>query len=325
MRQMKKQQKFKIKKAMCYNCPMITNYKLEHNMLVASVDGIDFTLVTKPTKEEIGHLSSTYHFPFDYIAGILDDDENARFEMDKHHNLLLLLQYPCIEDEAAEVYPFSLIVNPKKKAVILSLNRDYDLSPILTRHYDASRYHQELIFQIMSTLGRSFNNYLSQHRKRMKVIEKDLALSQENAQIMEIIRSQKSLIYFEAALEDNIEVYQTLMTYLRDHNEQEFSDRVFDIYVEADQALTTTEIQLKLLENLSDLFSNIVSNNLNIIMKIMTSATFIMTIPAIIAGLYGMNVKLPFQNIPYAFWLIMVGATLISWLVFRIMWRKRMF
>ncbi|CCK19021.1 Magnesium and cobalt transport protein CorA [Lactococcus raffinolactis 4877] len=159
----------------------------------------------------------------------------------------------------------------------------------------------------------------------MKVIEKDLALSQENAQIMEIIRSQKSLIYFEAALEDNIEVYQTLMTYLRDHNEQEFSDRVFDIYVEADQALTTTEIQLKLLENLSDLFSNIVSNNLNIIMKIMTSATFIMTIPAIIAGLYGMNVKLPFQNIPYAFWLIMVGATLISWLVFRIMWRKRMF
>ena len=89
--------------------------------------------------------------------------------------------------------------------------------------------------------------------------------------------------------------------------------------------MTTTEIQLKLLENLSDLFSNIVSNNLNIIMKIMTSATFIMTIPAIIAGLYGMNVKLPFQNIPYAFWLIMVGATLISWLVFRIMWRKRMF
>ena len=69
----------------------------------------------------------------------------------------------------------------------------------------------------------------------------------------------------------------------------------------------------------------ILSNNLNIIMKIMTSATFIMTIPAIIAGLYGMNVKLPFQNVSYAFWLIMVAATLISWLVFRIMLRKRMF
>ncbi|MDN6119872.1 MAG: magnesium transporter CorA family protein, partial [Lactococcus sp.] len=85
------------------------------------------------------------------------------------------------------------------------------------------------------------------------------------------------------------------------------------------------KIQLRLLENLSDLFSNIVTNNLNIIMKIMTSATFIMTIPAIIAGLYGMNVKLPFQNVSYAFWLIVLAATLISWLVFRIMIRKRMF
>jgi magnesium transporter len=304
---------------------MITNYTLEKNRLVESPDAMDLTLVIKPTKEEIGHLATSYDFPFDYIAGILDDDENARFELDDHHNLLLLLQYPCVEDEAAEVYPFSLIVNPEKKAVILSLNRDYDLTPIFSRQYDATRYQHELIFQIMSTLGRSFNNYLSQYKKRMKVIEKELARSQENAQIMEIIRAQKSLIYFEAALEDNIEVYQKLMAYLRDQDENGFSDRIFDIYVEAAQALTTTEIQLKLLENLSDLFSNIVSNNLNIIMKIMTSATFIMTIPAIIAGLYGMNVKLPFQNVSYAFWLIMLAATLISWLVFRIMWRKRMF
>ena len=127
--------------------------------------------------------------------------------MDDEGNLLLLLQYPCVEDEATEVYPFSLIINPKKKDVILSLNHDYDLSPIFERHYDPSRYQHELIFQIMSTLGRSFNNYLAQFKKRMKVIEKELALSQENAQIMEIIRSHKSLIYFLAAFEDNIEVY----------------------------------------------------------------------------------------------------------------------
>jgi magnesium transporter len=76
---------------------MITNYKLEKNMLVQSSDTIDLKLVIKPTKEEIGHLVTTYDFPFDYIAGILDDDENARFELDDHHNLLFLLQYPCIE------------------------------------------------------------------------------------------------------------------------------------------------------------------------------------------------------------------------------------
>ena len=104
---------------------MITNYTLEKNTLVTSNDGVDLTLVIKPTKAEIGQLATSYDFPFDYIAGILDDDENARFELDDHHNLLLLLQYPCVEDDATEVYPFSLIVNTEKKAVIFKIKFCY--------------------------------------------------------------------------------------------------------------------------------------------------------------------------------------------------------
>lgn len=304
----------------------MNTYTIEKNKLVVSQDQTDFILVTKPSKSEIGQLAKQFKFPFDYIGGILDDDETARFEKDAQGNLLLLLQYPAIiESETAEVYPFSLVVSSDKKRVILSLNHEVDLSPIFDQHYDSSRYQHEIIFLIMTTLGKAFNEYLSQYKKRMKAIEKELALSQENAQIMEIIAAQKSLIYFEAALKDNLSVYEKLMLYLREEGDNGFSDRIFDLYVEANQALTTAKIQLKILENLRDLFSNIVSNNLNIIMKIMTSATFIMTIPAIIAGLYGMNVKLPFQNMAYAFWGIILLATLISWLVFKIMIRKRMF
>lgn len=303
---------------------MIT-YKIEKNKLVPSQDQTDFILVTNPSKVDIGQLAKQFMFPFDYIGGILDDDETARFETDTHGNLLLLLQYPVLDGETAEVYPFSLVVSSDKKTVILSLNRSVDLSPIFEKHYDTSRYQHEIIYLIMATLGASFNTYLAQYKTRMKEIEKALALSQENEQIMEIIGAQKSLIYFEAALNDNMAVYQKLMAYLREQGENGFSDRIFDLHVEANQALTTAKIQLKILENLRDLFSNIVSNNLNIIMKIMTSATFIMTIPAIIAGLYGMNVKLPFQNLAYAFWLIVLAATGISWLVFKIMIKKRMF
>ncbi len=304
---------------------MITNYNLGDNKLVAVDTKGMFTLVNRPSREEIGQLSAAYDFPFDYIGGILDDDENARFEIDQNHNMLLLLQYPATESDTTEVYPFSLIVNAKQNSVILALNHNCDLSKMLDRHYDQSGFQHEIIFQVMSTLGKFFHDYLSQYKGKMKHLEAALKESQENKQIIEIIHSQKSLIYFEAALKENIKVYQKLRTYLSSNDENGFSDRIFDIYVEASQALTTTEIQLKLLENLRDLFSNMVSNNLNIIMKIMTSATFIMTIPAIIAGLYGMNVKLPFQNMENAFWLIMISATLISWIVFRIMIRKRMF
>ncbi|GFH43244.1 dihydroorotate dehydrogenase [Lactococcus hodotermopsidis] len=306
---------------------MLKNYKLDNQKLVETSDYSDFSYIVQPSKAEIGKIAGIFDFPFDYIAGILDDDENARFEVDDNGNILLLLQYPAIDEEtgAIEVYPFSLIVNHRKKAVVLSLNHRCDLTTIFERDYDGKRYQHEIIFQVMNTMARAFNHYLADYKKRMKRIENELKYSQENAQIMEIIRSQKSLIYFEAALEDNIEVYQKFMSFLQAHDENGFSERIFDVYVESAQALTTTEIQLKLLENLSDLFSNIVSNNLNIIMKIMTSATFVMTIPAIIAGLYGMNVKLPFQDWPFAFWLILAVTWLICAIVFRVMLRKRMF
>ena len=85
---------------------MITNYNLGDNKLVAvDTDGV-FTIVNKPSREEIGQLSAAYDFPFDYIGGILDDDENARFEIDQNHNMLLLLQYPATETDTTEVYLF---------------------------------------------------------------------------------------------------------------------------------------------------------------------------------------------------------------------------
>ena len=79
-------------------------------------------------------------------------------------------------------------------------------------------------------------------------------------------------------------------------DEDGFADKIYDIYIETDQAYTETRIQLKLLQNLRDLFSNIVSNNLNIVMKIMTSATFVLGIPGVVVGFYGMNVPIPAGN-----------------------------
>lgn len=78
-----------------------------------------------------------------------------------------------------------------------------------------------------------------------------------------------------------------------------------DILIELEQGLNTTKIQLKLVDNISNTFSAIVSNNLNNVMKILTSLTIVLTIPTIIGGIYGMNVKLPLQsmNIPFGLFL----------------------
>ncbi|WP_282674008.1 magnesium transporter CorA family protein [Lactococcus cremoris] len=294
---------------------MIKNYELSNEKkLISTSEMKNFTYVLNPTREEIGNISEHYDFPFDYLSGILDDYENARFETDDNDNNLILLQYPALSKYGeVATFPYSLVWT-KNESVILALNHEIDNGLIFEREYDYKRYKHQLIFQGMYQMTHTFHDYLRDFRIRRRRLEVGIKNSTKNDQIVDLIAIQASLIYFEDALHNNMQVLQNFIDYLREDDEDGFAEKIYDIFVETDQAYTETKIQLKLLENLRDLFSNIVSNNLNIVMKIMTSATFVLGIPAVIVGFYGMNVPIPGQNFNWMVWLILVlGILLCVW------------
>ena len=294
---------------------MIKNYELSNEKkLISTSEMKNFTYVLNPTREEIGIISEYYDFPFDYLSGILDDYENARFETDDNDNNLILLQYPALSNYGeVATFPYSLVWT-KNESFILALNHEIDNGLIFEREYDYKRYKHQVIFQVMYQMTHTFHDYLRDFRTRRRRLEQGIKNSTKNDQIVDLIAIQASLIYFEDALHNNMQVLQDFIDYLREDDEDGFAEKIYDIFVETDQAYTETKIQLKLLENLRDLFSNIVSNNLNIVMKIMTSATFVLGIPAVIVGFYGMNVPIPGQNFNWMVWLILVlGILLCVW------------
>ena len=294
---------------------MIKNYELSNEKkLISTSEMKNFTYVLNPTREEIGNIAEYYDFPFDYLSGILDDYENARFETDDNDNNLILLQYPALSNYGeVATFPYSLVWT-KNESVILALNHEIDNGLIFEREYDYKRYKHQVIFQVMYQMTHTFHDYLRDFRTRRRRLEQGIKNSTKNDQIVDLIAIQASLIYFEDALHNNMQVLQDFIDYLREDDEDGFAEKIYDIFVETDQAYTETKIQLKLLENLRDLFSNIVSNNLNIVMKIMTSATFVLGIPAVIVGFYGMNVPIPGQNFNWMVWLILVlGILLCVW------------
>lgn len=310
---------------MCYNGVMITNYeltidrKLVESRKIAKDDSIDFVQILAPLREEIGEISETFHFPFDYIGGILDDYENARFETDENGNTLLLLQYPALSD-AGEIatYPYTLIVT-SSKSIIFALNHTVNIDQIFTRTYEKKHLDHQIIFDIISQMTINYHHYLEEFRKKRHKIATHIQKSTRNDQLLDMIQIQASLVYFQDALENNLEVLKRYIDYLKKYGEDGFAERIFDLYIETDQAKTETKIQAKLLENLRDLFSNIVANNLNIVMKIMTSATFVLGIPAVIFGFYGINVPLPGQKLTWIVWPI-IGVTFVicgfvSWIL----------
>ncbi|MDR0199744.1 MAG: magnesium transporter CorA family protein [Streptococcaceae bacterium] len=294
---------------------MIQNYDLSSNCLVTKEEGTAFIEALTPTKSEIGALSDRFHFPFDYIGGILDDYENARFEVRPEGTHLLLLQYPSEPTRGEiETYPYAL-VDASSGPIILALNHEVDISQLYGRHYEEKRAKHQLIYHIISQMTKSFEAYLTDFRTLREKISHSITKSTKNDQLLAMIRMQSSLVYFEDALNNNCQVLKHYMDYLKEQGEDGFAERIFDLYLACDQARNESRMQAKLIENLRDLFSNIVANNLNIVMKIMTSATFVLGIPAIIVGFWGMNVPLPGQKITWMVWGILGFMALLSWYV----------
>lgn len=299
---------------------MISYLKLENgHFMPTKTDTADtvWLSVEKPTNEEINALVTNYKLPKDYITGVLDDDENSRFEGLYQNTLeepaLMLLQYPHATISPSgytqfNTFPFAIILTTDRK-IITVINKSADflkhaLAETITSN-DLSM--QEFLILFLSwQISTHYNHFLKDLIKQTNKLEGELKVSTENKQLYQMMDIQKSLVYFESAINSNLNVLKML------YNARIFSEprahlpRLHDILVETQQAATSTQIQLKLVDKISDTFSAIVSNNLNNVMKILTSLTIVLTIPTIIGGIYGMNVKLPFANREDAFWWIFV-------------------
>ncbi|QIL45588.1 magnesium transporter CorA family protein [Vagococcus coleopterorum] len=269
----------------------------------------------KPSFEEITNLSNKYNFPLDYLTAVLDNQEISRFESSKENSLdtpvLMLLQYPkqIVSPSGFaqfEALPFSIIMT--KDMIITSCNDHLDFISALenSRKFDATLPNPERVaIQLSWYFSDLFNTHIKSIKFETERLESEIQSSTENKQLFELMDMQKSLVYFNAALEQNLSVFQKVHDANWLMKTPQSQTALFDIMIENKQAIASGKIQSELLSQLGAMFSAIVGNNMNIVMKVLTVITISLTIPTLIGGIYGMNVALPFQNEGNAFWWIM--------------------
>ena len=142
--------------------------------------------------------------------------------------------------------------------------------------------------------------------------------TQKNADLIQLMDLEKSLVYFNTSLKaDEVTLEKILRgrivtLYEEDH------DLLEDVLIEVRQAIEMAQIYSSIISSTMDAFSSIISNNLNVIMKVLTSITVLLTIPNIIFSFYGMNVKgLPFDQFFWPPILISVVAIVIVGIVLK--------
>lgn len=308
---------------------MISIYKTVETELT-SVDKIEegcWISVTKPTSEELARIQEETKIDMDDLRAPLDDEERSRIEVEDGYNLILV-DIPSLDEKDRYVTIPLGIYMTKDLIVTICLEE----SPVL-KAFENKRVREfytfkktRFIFQILYRNATSYLRYLRIIDRKSDQIEEKLHISQKNSELIELLELEKSLVYFSTSLRSNEVVLEKLLRTESIRKYPEDEDLLEDVIIENKQAIEMANIYSNILSGTMDAFASVISNNLNIVMKLLSTVTIVLSIPTMIASFFGMN----FDNIPlghasYGFVIIIIVSLLVSLLVALFFRKKNLF
>ena len=278
-----------------------------------------------PTEEEIQRVCAALQIKQDFIRYSLDEEEKARIDTeDDDKTTLYIIDIPVIEsDRTRRVYvtmPIGVIFVRDDYIITVSQKNNDIIKDIKTENvitYKKSRF----LLQILYANSKKFLSLLYKINKELESTENKLKNSLQNEGLLKMLDLEKSLVYFTTSLKSNEVVMEktTRGKIIKLYEEDE--DLLEDAIIENKQAIEMAKIYSDILSGTMDTYASIISNNLNAVMKILTSVTFILAIPTLIASIWGMNVELPFQREPLGFLIITVFSIIMC--IVATIWLKR--
>ena len=296
---------------------MITIYKTTEAGLreISEVTDGCWVRVTNPTPEEIAQILAL-SVPQDFIMYALDLDERSRVEK-SNGDTLIVIKVPLYQGETEDI-PYSTIplgITLAKNMVVTVSKLDCDLLRDAVagriRGLSTTKRNRFILHLFHSTANR-YLNYLREIDRKVDALEDKLQRSTRNQEVLELLKYQKSLTYFTTALKSNELMMERLQRSQLFLMYPEDLDLLEDVLTENQQAIEMVNIAGAILSQMMDAFASIISNNLNIVMKFLASITIVLSLPTLIASLFGMNVQLPLEHNPLAFLFILGISLLVS-------------
>lgn len=311
---------------------MLRAYKSLDHAMVQTTDlsekGIWINLVN-PTEDEMTRVAEQANLMPDLLRAALDEEERSRIEVEDNQ-ILILINVP-IEGQSDnrliyDTVPLGIVVSDRLIVTVclqesIILNEFESGRPRSFFTYKKTRF----LLQILYKTATQYLRYLKDIDRRTTQVESQLHKSMKNEELIKLLNLEKSLVYFTTSLRANEIVLEKLLrsVVVKADPEAQVASKILmmydedeelleDVIVENKQAIEMGEIHSNILSSMMDAFASVISNNLNIVMKFLTSVTIIMALPTMVASFYGMNVALPLSGSPHAFGLILLASATLS-------------
>ncbi|MBR1788455.1 MAG: magnesium transporter CorA family protein [Bacteroidaceae bacterium] len=279
--------------------------------------------VTCPSQDDVDFLQNTLHVPDYYISDIADTDERARYDIDEGW-ILIILRIPYVKEVKSRTpyttIPLGIIL--KGDVCITLCNFETNMM------IDFVTYQQKRGLGFTDSVDMVFRLFLSSavwYLKRLKQIsaridkaKQNLDRNVDNADLIALSRLQDSLTYFVTSIRGNENLLSKLKFKLP--VDELDADMIEDVNIEMSQARETTNIYSNILESTMETYANIINNNMNKVMKMLTSITIILMFPTLITSMFGMNLINGMEQWAFGFPValaICVGITLFFWWYFK--------
>jgi magnesium transporter len=279
--------------------------------------------VLPPLKqEEFNDLSLQLDVPVDFLTDSLDIDERSRYE-EEDNVKLIVIKTPTENNSFNESDAFYItipicIILTHNQIITVNSFENAAIKKFLSTFQNRNPDNRKMmVLKIFEKIVQNYMAYLKEINQRRNILEQKLYASNRNEELLELMRIQKSLVYFVTALRSNqsllLKLERTNFLGLNDEEKEFLNDLIVDI----SQALEMSNTYTNILSSTLDAFASIISNNLNNVMKRLTSIIIILSLPALVATIYGMNVPIPYQNYPHAFYipilLSLAASIILSW------------
>lgn len=285
--------------------------------------------VVAPTEKEIDILSQELGLHVDEIKAALDNEERPRLEVDGNEGLIVL-RTPIINRESKHMLydTVPLVIYLVKDCILtistLELPMMNDFSTGKVKNF-FTYMKTRFILQILLRNANYFLAYLQQIDHLSENLENILHSSTKNTELIKLLNLEKSLVYFSTSLKGNDVVLEKITKHdaIKKYPDDQFL--LEDTITETKQAIDMANIYSNILSSTMDAFASIISNNQNVIIKILTAATIVLTIPTLISSFYGMNVPVPGEGSDLSFWIILLISLVLAGALTWVMRKRRWF
>jgi magnesium transporter len=309
---------------------MIEIYTTSENQGLKRIDNFQkncWVNLVDPQKDEIDKLVSM-GIPIDFLTYPLDDDEIPRVEKEDDGKTLILIRTPYFKGEEYDIPYVTIvlgIIYMENMFVTVSKRRNDILESFINTKIKGftTLKRNRFILQILLNTAKKYLGFLRQINENVEKTEDALQKSLNNKEVLELLKYQKSLVYFETGLRTNQVMMEKLDRLKTFYEYEEDEDLLDDVITENKQAREMVMISSSILSSMMDAYASIISNNLNDVMKILTSVTIVLSLPTIVTSFFGMNVLLPFGQLNYAYWIILaLCGVLMTFTLVIFIWRK---